>query len=112
MSAIEILDDAGKRVVIIIAIEGPVIAAFEIIDAGLARLPTGGCPKPQAWPCHVDRRFTVIVPGGLERADGLMLLAVANKASNVHERPAPITPNHTPVPSPQRNDVAQSAIFL
>src|SRR5208337_5397575 len=51
VGAIQILDHSGKNaVVIIIAVESPVIAALEIIDTGLAGLPTGGCAKDQRWP--------------------------------------------------------------
>src|ERR1700687_2636117 len=83
MRVIEILDHLSKSsVVIIIAVEGPVIAVLEVIDTGLARLPTGGCAKDQGWPGHVDKGFTVVVPSGVEGADGLMLLAVANKVSD------------------------------
>src|SRR6202790_3230216 len=39
MSAIEILDHAGKSVSFI-TVEGPVIAVLEVIDAGFAGLPT------------------------------------------------------------------------
>src|SRR5216684_9123295 len=43
MSAIEILEHAGKRaVVVIIAVEGPVIALLEVVNTGFAGLPTGG----------------------------------------------------------------------
>src|SRR5882762_9767232 len=97
MSAIEILDHAGKCVTFI-TVEGPVVTALEIIDTRFAGLPTRGRAKDQSRPCHIDERFTVIVPGGVERADGLMLLAVANKVSDVHKRALEVRPDHPPVP--------------
>src|SRR3984893_7151622 len=58
MSAIEILDYAGKRIPFI-SVEGPVITALEVIDAGFAGLPTRGRANDQGWRRHVDERFTV-----------------------------------------------------
>src|SRR5450759_4346202 len=111
MRAIEILDHAGKSaVVVIIAVEGPVIAVLEVIDTGLAGLPTGGCAKDQSWPRHVDEGFTVVVPSGVEGADGLMLLAVANKVSDVHERAVEVRPDHAPVACAGRDDYAQAGV--
>src|ERR1700675_340024 len=69
MSAIETLKHAGKSVTFI-TVEGPVIAALEVIDTGFAGLPTRGRAKDQGWPSHVDERFTVVVPGCVKRADG------------------------------------------
>src|SRR3981081_1658004 len=87
VSAIEILDRLSESsVVTIITIEGPVITALEVLDAGFARLPTRGRAKDQGRPGHVDERFAVVVPGGVEGTDGLMLLTVANKISDVHKR--------------------------
>src|ERR1700693_255155 len=47
MSAIEILKHAGKSVTFI-TVEGPGIAALEVINAGLAGLPTHGPAKDQS----------------------------------------------------------------
>src|SRR3984893_2042359 len=107
MSAIEILDHAGKSVTFI-SVEGPVITALEVIDTGFAGLPTRGRAKDQPWPRHVDERLTVIVPGGVKRADGLMLLPVANKVPDVHKRALEVRPNHAPVPCSGCNDYAQA----
>ena len=53
IGAIEIFDHIGKSPVVI-PVEGPVIAALEIIDIGFAGLPTGGGSEDQGWPCHID----------------------------------------------------------
>src|SRR5260221_10198636 len=97
MSAIEILHDAGKSAVFI-TVESPVIAILEVLNTGLAGLPTRGRAKDQGGPGHVDKRFPVIVPGRVERADGLMLLAVADKVSDVQKRAVEIRPDRAPVP--------------
>src|SRR6266849_8207520 len=61
MSAIEILEHAGKRaVVIIITVEGPVITALEVVDIRFAWLPTGGRAKDLGGPRHIDERFPVV----------------------------------------------------
>src|ERR1700686_4713522 len=109
MSAIEILDHAGKSVTFI-TVEGPVIAVLEVIDTGFAGLPTGRCSEDQGWPAHVDERFTVIIPGCVERADGLMLLPIANKVPDVHKRALEVRPNHAPVPCSGRDDYAQAGV--
>ena len=85
VGTIEILDHVGKSSVVIVAVESPVIAVLEIVDAGFAGLPTGGCAKDQSGPGHINEGFAVVVPGGVEHAHGLMLLAVANKVPDVHE---------------------------
>src|SRR6202521_1722868 len=78
MGAIEILDHVGKSVTFI-TVEGPVIAVLEVIDTGFAGLPTGCRAQEQSPTSRVDERFTIIIPGCVERADGLMLLPIAKK---------------------------------
>src|ERR1700674_6013409 len=68
MSAIEILQHAGKSVAFV-TVESPVIAVLEVINAGFVGLPTGSICEDQGWPANVDERFTVIVPSCIEGAD-------------------------------------------
>ena len=100
VGTIQIIDGIGKGS-IAISVESPVIAILKIVDTGFTRLPTGGGAKYQPWPGHVDERFAVIVPGGVERAHSLMLLAVANKIPDVHKGAFEVGPDDAPVRLPR-----------
>src|SRR5208337_78746 len=98
----------SKRSVVTIAVEGPIIAALEIIDAGLVRLPTSGCAKNQRWPGHVDEGFTVVVPVCVEHTEGLMLLTVANKIAYVDEGAVQVGPDHLPFSCSRLDNLSQA----
>src|ERR1700722_1468160 len=82
---------------IVIAIKGPIVGVFKVLNAGLAGLPTRGGTEYQRGPRHAINGFAIIVPGGIEHSDRAKFLAVAHKVADIDERDIEIGPHLTPI---------------